>query len=45
MAEKASDVLTEEQLAERKEQFRYTDMSHPLIECLFEVPPAEMTTN
>ncbi len=45
MAEKASDVLTEEQLAERKEQFRYTDIAHPLIQCLFEIPPVETTTN
>ena len=43
MTEKASEVLTEQQLAERKEQFRYTDMSHPLIECLFELPPSETT--
>ena len=41
MAEKASEVLSEEELAARQEQFRYTDMTHPLIECLFEIPPSE----
>lgn len=45
MAENASEVLTEEQLTERKEQFRYTDMTHPLIACLFEIPPVETTNN
>ncbi len=45
MAENASEVLTEEQLAERQEQFRYTDMTHPLIECLFEIAPADTTTH
>ncbi len=45
MSEQSSPTMTEEQLAERKELFRYTDMSHPLIACLFDIAPAELTQN
>lgn len=35
MTEQNQRELTEEQLAERKERFRYTDLSHPVMQVLF----------
>jgi hypothetical protein len=34
-----SNELTKQQLEERKELFRYADLSHPLINLLFEWQP------
>lgn len=36
--------MSEEEIAERKELFHYTDLSHPLIDILFNLqltPPSE----
>jgi hypothetical protein len=43
MTEQTPPTLTDAQIAEREELFRHTDMSHPLIEYLFNIPPANST--
>jgi len=43
MTEQTPTTLTDAQIEERKELFRNTDMSHPLIECLFNIPPEKPT--
>lgn len=44
MSEYNQTELTEEQIAEREERFRYTDRTHPLIQLLFHFQPIEDST-